>query len=112
MAALVGGSQQPGPSTQLTVTLVGGGNSTHCMAPLVASAGFPVNILTRRPESWNHDSVSVVNEDMGWLRTTKIECTPDLITSDPALCIPQSDIIWFCGVPIHHNPGKYLFSLT
>ena len=104
MAALVGGSQQSGPSTQLVVTLVGGGNSTHCMAPLLAAAGFPVNILTRRPDDWSKE-ISVVNEDLGWIRATKIACVPNLITSNPAECIPQSDIVWFCGVPIHHNPA-------
>ena len=104
MAALVGGAQQSGPSTQLVVTLVGGGNSTHCMAPLLAAAGFPVNILTRRPNDWSNE-ISVVNEDLGWIRATKISCVPNLITSNPADCIPQSDIVWFCGVPIHHNPA-------
>lgn len=46
----------------------------------------------------------MVNEDLGWLPINKIECTPELITSDPAACIPHSDIILFAGVPIHHNP--------
>jgi hypothetical protein len=64
MAALLGGSQQRGAATPLVVTLVGGGNSTHCLAPLVAAAGFPVNILTRRPEAWSEE-VEVVNEDLG-----------------------------------------------
>jgi len=102
MAALIGGSQQRGPSTQLTVTLIGGGNATHCLAPLVVAAGFPLNILTRSPEAWNEE-VEVVNEDLGWLRVTSIKAKPDLITSDPGACIPQSDIILFAGVPIHHN---------
>ncbi len=104
MAALLGGANQPGVATPLTVTLVGGGNSTHCLAPLIASAGFPVNILTRRPEAWQAE-VEVVNEDLGWVRATSIKARPDLITSDPAACIPQSDIVWFAGVPIHHNPS-------
>ncbi len=34
-----------------------------------------------------------------------MECKPELITSDPAACIPQSDIIIIAGVPIHHNPA-------
>ena len=36
---------------------------------------------------------------------SKMEGKPELITSDPALCIPQSDIIFIAGVPIHHNPA-------
>ena len=27
-----------------------------------------------------------------------------LITSDPALCIPQAELIFIAGLPIHHNP--------
>lgn len=104
MAALLGGADQGGASTQLVVTLVGGGNSTHCLAPLIAAAGFPVNILTRRPEAWQEE-VEVVNEDLGWLKMTSIKARPNLITSDPAACIPNSDVIWFAGVPIHHNPS-------
>lgn len=88
----------------LTVTLVGGGNSTLCLAPLIASAGYTVNILTRQPEKWAKE-IEVVNEDMGFMRATSIKCSPDLITKDPAACIPQSDIIWFAGVPVHHNPS-------
>lgn len=104
MAALLGGANQPGVATPLTITLVGGGNSTHCLAPLIAAAGFPVNILTRRPEAWQEE-VEMVNEDLGWIRATSIKARPNLITSDPAACIPQSDIVWFAGVPIHHNPS-------
>eukprot|EP00941_MAST-03F_sp_MAST-3F-sp1_P000839 g839.t1 len=90
-------------SRPLFVTLVGGGNSTHCMAPLVASTGAKVAILTRKPDKWNSE-VTLDNEDLGWLRVSKMTCQPDMITSDPALCIPQSDIIFICGLPIHHNP--------
>ncbi len=28
----------------------------------------------------------------------------DIITSDPSLCIPQSDLIFIAGIPVHHNP--------
>jgi opine dehydrogenase len=88
----------------VTVTLVGGGNSTLCLAPLVAAAGFKCNILTRRPNDW-HDEVEVVNEDLGWLKVTSVKSRPDVVTSDAARVIPESDIVWFAGVPIHHNPS-------
>jgi hypothetical protein len=87
-------------------TLVGGGNSTLCMAPLVCAAGFTCNILTRKPEAWSEE-VEVVNEDMGYMHATSIKCKPHLITSDPAECIPQSDVVFFAGVPIHHNPALF-----
>ena len=47
-----------GDSKQLFITLVGGGNSTHCLAPLAAAQGHKVAILTRRPAYWN-DTVGV-----------------------------------------------------
>ncbi len=85
---------------------VGGGNSTHCLAPLVCSAGrnYVCQILTRQPSKWN-DTIEVVNEDLGWLPSPSIKGIPSIITSDPAKVIPTSDIILFAGVPIHHNPS-------
>ena len=90
---------------QLYITLVGGGNSTHCFAPLACSQGHRVAILTRRPQDWATDGVEVVNDDTQWLPITKMEGKPETITSDPAQCIPKSDIIIIAGVPIHHNPA-------
>lgn len=104
MAALLGGADQSGPSVPLVVTLVGGGNSTRCLVPLVASAGYPVNVLTRRPSDWN-DEVELVNEDLGWLKVTSVKARADAVTSDPSEVIPGSDVILFAGVPIHHNPS-------
>ena len=47
----------------------------------------------------------MTNEDQGWMRVDSIKGRPSIITSDPSLVIPQSDIVWFAGVPIHHNPA-------
>ena len=66
--------------------------------------GHRVAILTRRPQDWSPDGVEVVNDDVQWLPITKMEGKPEIITSDPAQCIPRSDIIIIAGVPIHHNP--------
>lgn len=65
---------------QLYITLVGGGNSTHCFAPLMCSVGHKVAILTRRPEQWSEE-VEVMNDDLAWLPMTKMSCKPHLITS-------------------------------
>ncbi|GMI23962.1 hypothetical protein TrCOL_g13203 [Triparma columacea] len=93
-------------ATNVTITLVGGGNSTHCLAPLICAAGinYTCNILTRRPEDWA-EVIEMTNEDQGWMRVDSIKGRPSIITSDPSLVIPQSDIVWFAGVPIHHNPA-------
>mmetsp|Transcript_3107 Transcript_3107/g.9251 ORF Transcript_3107/g.9251 Transcript_3107/m.9251 type:complete len:395 (+) Transcript_3107:3-1187(+) len=87
------------------VTVVGGGNSTPIFAALAKLAGHDVAVLTRKPESWSK-TIGFVNEDSGYLDgQEKLEAEIDLVTSDPAECIPQSDMIFIAGLPIHHNPA-------
>jgi hypothetical protein len=43
---------------KLKICIVGGGNSTHTLVPLLSDAGHVVNLLTRRPGEWT-DMVSV-----------------------------------------------------
>jgi len=89
----------------LYVTVVGGGNSTPIFAALAADAGHKVAILTRRPQDWNAADVGFANEDAGYMDgATELRKSIELITSDPAACIPQSDLIFIAGLPIHHNP--------
>ena len=54
----------------MNVTLVGGGNSTHVFAGLLASKGHNVTIFTRRPEDWKEEVVCE-NQDPGWLEDQK-----------------------------------------
>mmetsp|Transcript_2486 Transcript_2486/g.6707 ORF Transcript_2486/g.6707 Transcript_2486/m.6707 type:complete len:403 (+) Transcript_2486:25-1233(+) len=87
------------------VTVVGGGNSTPIFAALAKDAGHQVAILTRRPSDWNANDVGFVNEDAGYCDgVPELRKAIDLVTDDPALCIPQSDMIFLAGLPIHHNP--------
>ena len=73
------------------------------MAALAKTAGYRVSILTRRPADWAKQ-VGFVNEDAGYLDGAKeLRAEPDMITSEPKDCIPQADIIFLAGVPIHHN---------
>ncbi len=46
---------------KLRVLLVGGGNSTLCLAPLCAAAGHAVSVLTRKPDKWSEE-ISVVSD--------------------------------------------------
>ena len=39
-----------------------------------------------------------------WAGTRTLLASISLVTSDPAACIPQSDLIFLAGLPIHHNP--------
>ncbi len=86
------------------ITVVGGGNSTPIFAALAADAGHTVAILTRKPEAWNKDDIGFVNEDLGWYPQPELRTKVALVTSDPAECIPQSELIFIAGLPIHHNP--------
>mmetsp|Transcript_18519 Transcript_18519/g.23572 ORF Transcript_18519/g.23572 Transcript_18519/m.23572 type:complete len:397 (+) Transcript_18519:41-1231(+) len=85
------------------ITVVGGGNSTAIFATQAKLAGHDVAILTRQPEKWSK-TVGFENQDPTYLNGEKdFEATVDLVTSDPAECIPQSDMIMIAGVPIHFN---------
>ena len=87
------------------VTVVGGGNSTPIFAALAKEAGHKVAILTRRPSDWNAKDIGFVNDDTGYIGgRTEVRVAIDLVTADPAECIPQSDLIFLAGLPIHHNP--------
>jgi len=86
------------------ITVVGGGNSTPIFAALAKDAGHEVAILTRRPADWNKDDIGFVNEDLDYFPQAELRVGIDLVTDDPALCIPQTDLIFIAGLPIHHNP--------
>ena len=45
-----------------------------------------------------------MNDDLGWYPHAELRTSISLVTSDPAACIPQSDLIFLAGLPIHHNP--------
>lgn len=86
------------------ITIVGGGNSSPIMACLAKMAGHKVAVFTRRPGDWSK-TVGFDNDDLVWLPDAHREETIDLLTSDPKECIPQSDMIFIAGLPIHHNPA-------
>jgi len=89
----------------LFITIIGGGNSTPIFACLAKNAGHKVAVLTRKPEKWS-TTVGFSNEDTGYLDgKEEHECELDIVTADPAKCIPQSDMIFIAGLPIHHNPA-------
>ena len=62
-------------------------------------------ILTRRPNDWNANDIGFVNDDPGYIGGRKeVRTKIALVTSEPADCIPQSELIFLAGLPIHHNP--------
>ena len=68
-------------------------------------SGHRVAVLTRKPEAWDATDVGFVNEDLAWYPKKELRVSIDLVTADPAECIPHSDMIFIAGLPIHHNPA-------
>jgi len=91
------------PSQVKNVVIIGGGNSSPIMATLAKVAGYHVTVLTRKPEKWSLD-VGFKNDDLEYIKETEVRATIDAVTNDPATCIPQADLIFIAGLPIHLNP--------
>lgn len=86
----------------MNVTLVGGGNSTHVFAGLLAAEGHNVTIFTRRKSDWS-DTVVCENQDPGWLSDKKeiggkVKQITDCVTD----AIPEADMVVLAGLPVHH----------
>jgi hypothetical protein len=85
------------------LVVIGGGNSTPIFATLAKTAGWHVTVLTRKPDQWSLD-IGFINEDSGYIKETELYATIDNVTADPASCIPDADMIFIAGLPIHLNP--------
>lgn len=83
--------------------VIGGGNSSSIIAVLAKLQGYHVSILTRKPADWSSE-LSVKNDDKGYLGgVEQVSGTVDLITAKPEECIPEADIIFIAGLPVHLN---------
>ncbi|MCQ2167233.1 MAG: NAD/NADP octopine/nopaline dehydrogenase family protein [Bacteroidales bacterium] len=75
----------------IKICLVGGGNLTHAtLGVLSLSQDLTINLLTRKPNLWNH--TIKVNIPDG----KSIYGHLNIITSDPSRVIPEADIILLC----------------
>lgn len=75
----------------MRICICGGGGLGHtCAGVLSNRSGVVVDMLTNRPEKWNHEYI--VNMPEGGRLTGKL----DVITSKPAEVIPNADIVFFC----------------
>lgn len=74
------------------VTIIGGGNSTHTLIPLLSYAGHKVNLLTRKPLLWSKkirmDYMSSEGDVLDSLTGVL-----DVVTDDPNEVIPYSDVV-------------------
>jgi opine dehydrogenase len=78
--------------SQCQVTIVGGGNSTHTLIPLLANGGHSVNLLTRNPDKWS-DKVTVKYVPSGNEAGRSLSGRLNLRSSDPGEVIPGSTVI-------------------
>lgn len=73
------------------ICICGGGSLGHiCLAVLSSQKDIEVNLLTTKPEKWNHEIV--VTDLDGKIYNGKI----NIITDNPEIVISQSDIVFFC----------------
>ena len=74
----------------MQITIIGGGNLGHVIAGVCSSKGVKTNILTDRPGNWSKELVISDNHNRKYIGQLNI------ITDNPSLVIPDSDIIILC----------------
>lgn len=75
----------------MRICIIGGGGLGHtCSGVLSSHSDITVDMLTKRPEKWNHQFK--VNAPEGKVFNGKL----NTITSDPSAVIPQADIVFLC----------------
>jgi prephenate dehydrogenase len=86
---------------RLTTCVVGGGNSAHVLVPFLSEARHSVNLLTRRPQDWNHDSITCQLTDgtTGQVAATHVGMLA-ACSANPADVVPNADIVILC-MPVH-----------
>jgi hypothetical protein len=103
----------------LTITIVGGGSSTHTLIPLLSSSKYIVNILTSKPDLWSKKielQYQAVNGDV----IERFHGELNKISSKPEDVINEADVIFLC-MPVsqyrnalhriapHLNPDKEVY---
>ena len=75
----------------MRIVICGGGGLGHtCAGILSNNPGVTVDMLTNRPQMWNHEFL--INMPDG----SKLNGKLDRISNDPAILIPQADIVFMC----------------
>lgn len=79
------------PNTKKTICICGGGSQGHISAGVIGSKSeYTVNILTRRPNLWSHDFVTVD------LSGKEYHGTLNVISDQPSEVIPEAEIVFIC----------------
>jgi len=87
-------------STKLTAGIVGGGNSAHILVNLCTRNGLDTIVITRRPDEWNTDGVSMrYGNDADVSKRTMYE-GGKFVASDDYQLLSTANVIFLC-CPVH-----------
>lgn len=74
------------------ISIIGGGNSTHSLIPLLSNDGHTVNLLTRNPNQWSKTITMEYTDPNGKIIST-LSGNLNIVSKNPEDIIPQSEII-------------------
>ncbi len=77
---------------RLNICIVGGGNSSHSLIPLLYSAGHDISLLTSNPQKWGMDIAMEYTDKDGRVKDV-LHGKLKVATSDPSKVIPDADVI-------------------
>jgi len=81
------------------LTIIGGGSSTHTLIPMLSESNYEVNLITSKPDQWSGTVETHYVDSLGETKW-KIKGDLNVITSNPELVIPESEVIILC-MPVH-----------
>jgi len=80
------------------VSIIGGGSSAHTIIPLLSKAGYKINLLTSRPESWKKKIRLEHQSETGEVKEI-FEGDLNIVSNDPKTVLANTDFIILC-IPV------------
>ncbi len=78
-----------------TLTIVGGGSSTHTLIPLLSKTELKVNLLTSKPNKWSKE-IELQHVLPSKEIVAKMYGTINKVSDNPKDVIPESDVVILC----------------
>lgn len=84
------------------VTIIGGGNSSHVIIPILAKQGYNVTLLTRKPKKWKSTiTLDYINSEGSLIK--QIKGNIDKISDNYKQVLANTDLVLLC-LPVHVYP--------
>jgi len=80
---------------KIKVAIIGGGSSAHAVIPLLSKAGYEVNLLTSRPESWKKIIRLEYQSETGEAKEI-FEGELTIVSSKPTIVLENADFVILC----------------